>query len=211
MLEKSWHDLLIDVNADLKFGNEIFLDLKNTYSQATRKYHNWAHIQQVISTISEAQEIADSLPVILLSAWFHDYVCDAKAQDNELKSAIVAEEILNKLNICDRVIQTVKQIILSTQKHQPILDSIDNLILLDADLSILGTSPDSYERYSTVIRQEYRWLSDRDYQQGRKAVLTNFLSRKRIYYTDYFYQKLESSARRNLQAEVARYSRTNLY
>ena len=211
MLEKSWHDLLIDVNADLKFGNEIFLDLKNTYSQATRKYHNWAHIQQVISTISEAQEIADSLPVILLSAWFHDYVCDAKAQDNELKSAIVAEEILNKLNICDRVIQTVKQIILSTQKHQPILDSIDNLILLDADLSILGTSPDSYERYSTAIRQEYRWLGDRDYQQGRKAVLTNFLSRKRIYYTDYFYQKLESSARRNLQAEVARYSRTNLY
>lgn len=96
----------------------------------------------------------------------------------------------------------MQQIILSTRKHEPFLEDRDNLIFLDVDLSILGAAPDRYLAYSQAIRQEYHRLSDRDYQAGRKQVLTQFLARDRIYYTDYFYQKLESSARKNLQAEI---------
>ena len=70
------------------------------------------------------------------------------------------------------------------------------------DLAILGTTSNQYQKYAVAIRKEYNYLSDRDYQVGRKKVLNQFLARKKIYYTDYFYQRLESIARNNIRAEI---------
>ena len=69
-------------------------------------------------------------------------------------------------------------------------------------MAILGTTPNKYQEYAQAIRQEYHHLSDRDYQVGRKKVLSKFSARDRIYYTDYFYKQLESVARKNIQAEI---------
>ena len=77
-----------------------------------------------------------------------------------------------------------------------------NSIFLDADLSILGTSPDNYWKYARAIRNEYNWLTERDYRRGRKQVITTFLSREKIYYTNYFHERLERQARANLKAEI---------
>lgn len=205
LLEFNWLDLIAKFNVDSQLSKTIFVDLSQTYSNKTRHYHNLNHIQHLLNLIEEVKAIADSLSVIQLAAWFHDYVYHPQAKDNEVKSAIYAEQTLNNLNIAPDIIQSVKQIILSTQKHQPLIDSIDNLIFLDVDLAILGTSPSLYAKYAQAIRQEYSWLSDRNYQQGRKAILTNFLSKERIYYTDYFYRQLELTARANLTAEISLY------
>ena len=72
-------------------------------------------------------------------------------------------------------------------------------------LAILGTSSEGYLKYAKAIRLKYSWLCDRNYQQGRKQLLNNFLVRERIYYTDYFYQKLELQTRENLKAEIELY------
>ena len=106
------------------------------------------------------------MPVIQLAAWFHDYVYDPQAKDNEVQSAVYAQKAIEQLNVNPDIIKSVKQIILSTQKHQPLIDSIDNLIFLDVDLAILGTSSKQYFQYANAIRQEYIWLSDRDYRTG---------------------------------------------
>lgn len=63
---------------------------------------------------------------------------------------------------------------------------------------------DKYLQYAQAIRKEYSHLSDRDYQLGRKKFLIQFLAKTRIYYTDYFYQWLELTARNNLQTEINR-------
>ena len=202
LLKSQWHLLCQELQADFQLSEKIFIDLVNTYSNSARHYHNLNHIQDILYLIEEVQYQSDRFAVIQLSAWFHDYIYDSQAQDNELRSAVYAEKILNMLNISSEIIQQVKQIILSTKKHHPLIDSIDNLIFLDADLSILGASPDKYLKYAQAIRQEYSHLSNSNYQQGRKKVLINFLARDRIYYMDYFYRKLESSARDNLQAEI---------
>ena len=209
-LKLSWSNLIHYLEVDGQLAEITFSDLITTYSNPVRFYHNLIHIQHLLSLIEETGAIAHQLPVIQLSTWFHDYIYDSQAQDNELKSAIYAEETLNKFAINPDFVQSVKQIILSTKQHQPLIETVDNLIFLDVDLAILGTSPEKYAAYAQAIRQEYSWLGDRNYQLGRKRVLTNFLTRERIYYTDYFYHKLESAARANLTAEISLYSCTKL-
>ena len=194
-LKLNWLNLLTELNTDLLRGEVVFKNLVEAHSDSARHYHNLNHVRDLLSW-------AESSPTIELAAWFHDYVYDSRRQDNEIKSAIYAEETLTRLNIAPDIIQTVKQIILSTQKHQPSIGSIDNLIFLDLDLAIIGASSDRYFEYAAAIRKEYSWLSDRDYQQGRKQVLNSFLARTKIYYTDYFYQSMEQQARANLAKEI---------
>lgn len=204
-LKLNWFGLLPESPASFQMKEAIFNNLVDAYSTPARQYHNLNHIWHLLALITEAKPIADLPTVIQLAAWFHDYVYAPQAKDNEIKSAIYAVKTLNKLNVASKTIESVKQIILSTQKHQPLIDTIDCSIFLDVDLAILGSSSDKYRRYAQGIRQEYSWLSDRHYQQGRKQVLANFLARERIYYTDYFYQKLERRAKANLKTEIELY------
>ena len=148
------------------------------------------------------KNIAHNTQILQLSAWFHDCIYNPQAKDNEVISAINAEKVLSKLNIDSEIIYITAQIIRSTQNHQPLIAGVDNLIFLDTDLAILGTTQKQYLQYARAIRQEYRHLGDRDYRQGRTKILTQFLVKPRIYYTDYFYYQLETTARNNIQTEI---------
>ncbi|MEM7757451.1 MAG: hypothetical protein AAF298_04885 [Cyanobacteria bacterium P01_A01_bin.40] len=201
-LRSSWFNLLEQLQADTNLGESIFADLITAYSGTARQYHNLHHVQHILNSLTEVRELIVDFPALQLCAWFHDYIYDSQAVDNEMQSAIAAERILSRLKIDFDTLRLVQQIILSTRKHEPFLEETDNLIFLDVDLAILGTSSEGYLAYSQAIRQEYSHLSDRDYQVGRKQVLTQFLAKDRIYHTDYFYQQLESTARKNLQTEI---------
>ena len=202
LLKQNWFGLLDKLQGNLSLSKTVFDELITAHTNSARYYHNLNHVWHLLTLANSIEAIAKYPSAIELAAWFHDYVYDPQAKDNEVKSAMYAEETLTKLNIDSNLIDLVKQIILSTQKHQPLLDSIDNLLFLDLDLSILGASGDRYWQYAADIRKEYSWLGDRDYQLGRKQVLTSFLARGRIYYTDYFYQRLEHQARDNLVKEI---------
>lgn len=109
---------------------------------------------------------------------------------------------MKSLEIDARVITNVTRLILNTKFHQVDTDDIDSQILVDADLAILASPKQKYLTYAEDIRQEYSWISDRDYRLGRRQVLEKFLQRKRIYYINLMFEKLEESARRNLVAEI---------
>ena len=197
----SWSNLLTTLQIDRASGEIIFNNLVAAYSDRDRHYHNLQHVQNLLDLLTEVKDSCQCFEGLQLTAWFHDYIYIPQAKDNELQSALYAENVLNKLNLDRDIIRSVKQIIISTQKHQPLMEGIDNLIFLDADLAILGATSDRYQKYAREIRKEYSYLSDRDYQQGRKRVLASFISKPRIYYTDYFYRKLEQQARDNIQTE----------
>jgi predicted metal-dependent HD superfamily phosphohydrolase len=206
-LEKSWFDLLQGLSVSNyagahKVGNEIFTDLIHYYSNPARYYHNLEHLAEILSLLPQVKDITKNIQVLQLSTWFHDCIYDPQAKDNEKLSAIYAQEALKKLKINSAIIYLVTEIIRSTQNHQPRLNSIDNLIFLDLDLAILGTTPKQYLAYAQAIRKEYQYLDDSSYHQGRSQVLTKFLNRTRIYYTDYFYYRLEATARHNIQTEI---------
>ncbi len=203
-LRANWVSLLQKLLPNFKISERIFTEIINSYSSPVRSYHNLEHIETILDLLEQVKDLAQNINSLKFSAWFHDYIYNPQAQDNEAKSAVYAAKVLKQLNIDPEIIQTVQQIILSTKNHQPLVTGIDNLIFLDVDLAILGATSNEYLQYAQAIRQEYSYLSDRDYYQGRIKVLTQFLARKRIYYTNYFYQRLETTARKNIQAEIAR-------
>jgi predicted metal-dependent HD superfamily phosphohydrolase len=95
--------------------------------------------------------------------------------------------------------QCVK-LILATQKHEPAGEEVN--LFTDADLSVLGAEPESYKLYATQVRKEYGLYPDLIYNPGRKKVLQHFLAMPRIFKTDAFYEKYETTARRNLEWEL---------
>ena len=201
-LKSEWLQLLTVLKVEPNLGEKIFADLIKAYSSPRRHYHNLDHLQHLLNSLEEVKEHIHCFPALQLCAWFHDYIYEPQELDNEVQSAVYAERVLSKLRVEFDTVRLVQQIILSTRKHEPLLEETDNLFFLDVDLVILGSATDQYLAYSQAIRQEFSKVSDRDYQTGRTKVLTQFLDRDRIYYTDYFGDRLESQARGNLKAEI---------
>ncbi|MBD2593315.1 hypothetical protein H6G74_03105 [Nostoc spongiaeforme FACHB-130] len=179
-----------------------FTQLFEAYNTPGRYYHTLQHINDVLHNIQALQAYTQNLPVVQLAAWFHDVVYDSQAPDNEVKSAEYASQVLTYLAIPLNQIITVQRLILNTKHHQAAIDDIDSQILLDADLAILAADPVDYQKYAHAIRQEYAWVTETAYIQGRKQVLEKFLQRQRIYFTPLMFEVAEASARANLQAEI---------
>jgi predicted metal-dependent HD superfamily phosphohydrolase len=196
--QQCWTDRSRQPEIDL-----IFRLLVNAYSKPDRYYHNLNHISHVLITIERFNLQLQNPVAVQLAAWFHDFVYDSQASDNEFQSAKLARELLTEINISPESIDRIQQLILATKGHQIDPDDADQCIFLDADLVILGAEPSQYQDYARSIRKEYSWVSDAEYQVGRTKVLESFLQRDRLYYTDLLFDELESIARTNIRQEMA--------
>jgi predicted metal-dependent HD superfamily phosphohydrolase len=187
----------------------IFKLLIAAYTQPNRHYHNLDHIHHLLTIIErfdrknspQLERLQDPSSVIL-AAWFHDFVYDPQAVDNEVQSAKAATELLANLNLC-LDLDRIEQLILATQGHQIDPDDADLCMFLDADLAILGADRLRYATYMRSIRREYDWVDEASYRNGRSRVLASFLQRDRLYYTDLLFDELEAIARMNLQREIS--------
>jgi predicted metal-dependent HD superfamily phosphohydrolase len=189
--------------------DRIFQLLIAAYTHPDRHYHNLNHIYHLLTILERfdrenspnSAHLQDSSSVIL-AAWFHDFVYDPQAADNEIQSAKAATKLLANLNI-PLDLDRIEQLILATQGHQIDPDDADLCIFLDADLAILGADPARYEAYRRSIRREYDRVDEASYRTGRSRVLASFLQRDRLYYTDLLFDELEAIARVNLQQEIS--------
>jgi predicted metal-dependent HD superfamily phosphohydrolase len=182
--------------------DRVFGLLVTAYSQPDRHYHNLYHIHHVLTILERFGDRIQSPRAVFLAAWFHDFVYDSQAIDNELLSAKFAAELLTDIGASAELIDRVRQLILATQGHQIDPNDPDLCIFLDADLAILGADPVRYQAYARSIRREYSWVADAAYQTGRSRVLESFLQRDRLYYTELMFDELESIARDNLMKEI---------
>lgn len=148
------------------------------------------------------QEIKDATGV-KLAVYFHDIVYDTKAKDNEEQSAQHTQNYLTRLGIPEDAASYVLTLIRATAKHEVIENDTDSAIFLDADLAILGSSEEDYDKYAAKIRKEYSWVPEDQYRIGRKKVLQDFLKRPRIYFTELAGKELEQQARINIEREIA--------
>ncbi|MDQ1163003.1 putative metal-dependent HD superfamily phosphohydrolase [Chryseobacterium sp. SORGH_AS 447] len=108
---------------------------------------------------------------------------------------------LDKLVLSPNVLQKVSDQILATKAHHESGDR-DTDYLLDADLSVLGKSFETYMEYTKKIRKEYYIYPDFMYKPGRKKVLQHFLELKSIFKTNEFRDRYESTARENIRGEI---------
>ncbi|WP_309727979.1 hypothetical protein [Chamaesiphon sp. OTE_75_metabat_556] len=188
--------------------DRIFQLLIAAYTHPDRHYHNLNHIYHLLAIIQRFDRESSPNSVhlqdassVILAAWFHDFVYDPQATDNEIQSAKAATELLANLHV-SLDLDRIERLILATQGHQIDPDDADLCMFLDADLAILGADPVRYAAYVRSIRREYDWVDEASYRTGRRRVLVSFLQRDRLYHTDLLFDELEAIARVNLQQEI---------
>lgn len=174
-LETDFTSLLSTFSNDVEKIKTIFKKLVALYSSEGRYYHTLRHIEAMLGFLEERKDRIKNFKALSLATWYHDAIYDSKSKTNELDSAEIMRQDFKELGLPEECIQTVSQLILATEKHQPIPDDTDCCVFLDGDLSILSRPEHIYTVYTSNIRKEYSWVPEDEYKKGRKAVLENFL------------------------------------
>lgn len=181
--------------------NELWNEIEQHYAETTRHYHNLTHIAAVYSKLSAIKDLLVNWDMVQFSIFYHDIFYNTHKNDNELNSALLAKNNLQKLTIDVSKIDAMFNQIIATKSHQNTNDS-DTNYFTDADLSILGESWDNYRVYSEQIKAEYIQYANEVYIPGRIKVLNHFLEMERIFKTTHFYNLYEIKAKQNLENEI---------
>ncbi len=182
--------------------NSAYTSLLTAYQSPDRHYHNWSHIEQLVTLYEAyAHQIADP-DTVLFSIFFHDIIYNTRQSDNEEKSAEAAVAHAQKIGYPVIKTEKIRDFIIATKTHINTHQDPDLDYFLDFDLQILGTAPDTYQAYTRQIRQEYHIYPDELYKPGRKKVLQHFLEMPAIYVTPAFRELYETTARQNIRAEL---------
>jgi predicted metal-dependent HD superfamily phosphohydrolase len=205
MIKQLWSDLIANTAScppDPDAAERWFDQLAAAYRRPDRHYHNLGHVQSILSLMPVVRDELGkqtALSAFQWAAWFHDVVYDPRRNDNEERSAALFDSAAPDLLVPADVADTTRRWIMATKTHE---SPGDAAAFCDADLAILGSPPDVYDRYRRAIRLEYRWVADQQYRDGRSRVLESFLNRDRIFHTDPMNSRFESAARRNLAHEL---------
>ena len=138
-----------------------------------------------------------------LALWFHDAVYDPKAGDNEERSAAMAEQCLEGCKVGGPLVSAVVALVMVTKKHE-VGANQDARLVRDVDLSILGRDKCRFAEYEEQIRREYAWVPEAVFSLKRAGILQRFLDHDQIFVTDFFRDRYERQARRNLEGSIAR-------
>lgn len=193
-----WEKLLLPLPA----GAQILQRLRADYSAPTRHYHTLEHLAEMTLLLSSQRELLPGLENVLFACLWHDAIYDAQKTDNEERSAEIWRSDAEKMQLAPAQIARVAELILATRRHQPGDDSVEMALFLDADLVILGATPERYRAYAQGVRKEYAHVPEADYRTGRSAVLKKFLNRPHLYFTAEMQKRCEDRARANIAMEI---------
>jgi len=187
----------------------LFEGLLARLREPHRRYHTAVHVMWVLRRVHSLAHLIDhprQLAAVELAALYHDAVYDPRRDDNEASSADLAVSVADQLGWSTSTRHDVHRLVSATATHRP--ERIDEAVLVDADLAVLGGDPRSYSAYVNGVRAEYAHVDDAAWRSGRAAVLRGFLQTDRVFHTDEMRKALETRARANMAAELAGLSPT---
>ncbi|TGE21818.1 hypothetical protein E5K00_16255 [Hymenobacter aquaticus] len=211
-LEARWGQLAARLGLSAALREATYRQLAAAYEASGRHYHSLTHIRKLLETAEQHKELVLDAEVMQLAIWFHDAVYNPLRDDNEARSAGLAQEFMAQTTLPPARRQRVAFLIERTKDHtqpQPAADT-DLHFFLDADLQILGAAEADYWQYARQVRQEYRLVPDVLYRRGRRQVLEKLLNSPVLYHTPAFRQRLDAAARRNLRAELRQWEKGGL-
>ena len=196
---EGWQQLMTEFG--LQDCRETYHMLTTAYAEKHRAYHTIEHIQACFRHLSAAENQASHPHEIELALWFHDVVYKPFSSTNEEDSAVLSKAFLAANGIAPDISQRIYDMIILTKDHVT-PRTIDETLMIDIDLSILGAKQDTYDQFEKNVRKEYKWVPPFIFRKKREEVLFGFLARERLYHTDYFYNHLEAQAKANLERAV---------
>ena len=184
-------------------ASAVYDDLTTRYSEPHRAYHTLEHIGHCFDEFEQVRQLAINPDAVELALWYHDAIYDTKTKDSEERSAALAMEMVRNASLPNSFGQSVANLITAT-KHTSAPTDPDVQLLVDIDLSILGQSEEKFDEYELQVRKEYEWVPNDAFIVGRSTILKSFLDRPTIYSTEFFRNKYETQARRNIARSLAR-------
>ncbi|MFJ7156159.1 hypothetical protein ACIQUQ_14585 [Streptomyces sp. NPDC101118] len=172
------------------------------WAEPQRRYHTTEHLAAVLDRIDVLAEHAGDPAAVRLAAWFHDAVYRPDRSENEERSAALAERALPELGLAPALTAEVARLVRLTVTHDPAPGDRDGEVLCDADLAVLAGAPEEYAAYAAAVRDEYGFVPDEAFREGRAAVLRQLLALPRLFRTPYGTEHWEATARRNLATEL---------
>ena len=185
----------------------VFVDLKTRCAEPQRHYHVWRHVEALLEWWEGRLDALGDPEAVFLAILFHDAVYDPTRADNESRSA----DLLVKAMLPQTVPATrdrAVRMIHATAGHEmpkdlPSEDAIDLAEFLDMDLSILGAPARVFDAYEDAIRAEYAFVPEALYRVARARILTDFLERPRLYFSQWGRAQFEKRARANISRSIA--------
>lgn len=179
-------------------SDDYFQQLISRYSRKDRFYHTTKHLVEILKLL---HQYPVNQPAAYWAAFYHDYIYLAGNKDNELKSAELAVSQLKEMGVETEIITQVQKLIDATAQHQTLkVEWMD--AFLDADMAILGSDEKTYQAYVANVRKEYQQIPQFLFSMGRKKFLQHCLDTKRLFLTDWFFDRFETRARKNLAWEL---------
>lgn len=200
-LRERFSTLCSEFTNDTHLIDRLWMEIEKKYSEKGRHYHNFDHLENMFRELNAITAKIQDYTAIAFSVFYHDVIYNASSKSNEEKSALFAEKHLQQMGSDPEFAEKISRQIIATKSHQKSGDD-DTDYLVDADLSILGQEPDKYKDYAQKVRKEYSIYPDFLYKPGRKKVLQHFLESESIFKTEYFKEKYEQQARRNILSEI---------
>lgn len=205
MIKQAFIRQVLQHAATPKLAEELWQEIETAYTEAGRHFHNLSHLEHLYSELLPLQSVFKDWETVLFSVCYHDIVYDvaqnAVSNDNEERSAEIAERHLQAIHFSPGQIQKCRQQIMATKKHEVAEDEDTNLFT-DADLSILGKGWKEYAAYKNNIRKEFDVYPDFIYNAGRRKVLEVFLKMEPLFKTAHFRKLYEGKAKENIRKEI---------
>jgi 2-haloacid dehalogenase len=199
-----WHALWRELGAEP--DETLFRDIVARYGEPHRRYHTLRHLEECFDAFDAVRGEARHPAEVELALWFHDAIYDATSKDNERRSAEWARSAIAGAGLPEEVGERVYAMVMATRHDAAAPATADERILVDVDLSILGSEPERFEEYERQVREEYSWVPEPVFAGARRAILQGFIARPHLYETALFRDALESRARQNLLRSIARLS-----
>ncbi|MGW0636596.1 HD domain-containing protein [Nocardia salmonicida] len=184
-------------------AEQIGAGVVGRYSEPHRRYHTGTHLAVMLTAIDEFAGAATDIDAVRYAAFFHDAIYAVARADNEERSADLGRDILESLGAAPELVEEVVRLVVLTRGHKPQPGDANGAVLCDADLVVLGGTPEEYAAYTTAIRAEYAHVPDDLFRAGRASVLRNLADQPRLFRTDLAHDRYEATARANLTAELA--------
>jgi predicted metal-dependent HD superfamily phosphohydrolase len=167
-----------------------------------RAYHTLQHLGECMELLTRWGYLHKAKHEIAVALWFHDFVYDPRATDNEDRSIDAARLMLGAEQIASPVIERIVQLITVTKHSSAAPQNENEQLLVDIDLAILGAAPGRFAQYCEQVRTEYSWVPFDVYREKRIAFLQSMVDRSKIFGLEAAALGRESAARRNIQNEL---------
>lgn len=187
---------LLEIWNYYQLGDEnVFHDIIRRYNEPHRVYHNLDHIRHLFKEFNSIHDKLHNPRTVAGTIISHDII-----QDDELESSRYVDNLDDTLDK-----ETIRQYVLSSMSHHPIMNDNDELYFLDMDLCILGSSYNDFVKYDKKVRKEYSWVNWNLFREKRIEFFRNMLRTNRIFRTEYYFNRCEFQARYNIGYFITQY------